>query len=89
MIQNNMVMVGLTISMHFQQFEELKFLIFSGRACPRTPLNPSRVSNGPDLGGIAMILLETRLQSGHKYPDFEANCREVYFCEIIIIFVTR
>ena len=52
-MQNNVVMVGLTVSMHFQQFEELKLLFFSGGACPRTPLNSSRVSNRPDLGGIA------------------------------------
>ena len=38
MIQNNVVMVGLIISMHFQQFEELKFLIFSKqiRHCNRS-----------------------------------------------------
>ena len=29
MIQINVVMVGLTISMHFQQFEDLKFQFFS------------------------------------------------------------
>ena len=31
MIQNNVVMVGLTISMHFQQFEELNFIYFFPR----------------------------------------------------------
>ena len=36
--KNNVVMVGLTISMHFQQFEKLKFQIFSGGAHPRAPL---------------------------------------------------
>ena len=31
-------MVGLIITVHFQQFENLKFLIFSPEgACPRTP----------------------------------------------------
>ena len=31
MIRNNAVMVGLTVSMHFQQFDDLKFQNFSGR----------------------------------------------------------
>ena len=30
-------MVGLTILMHFQQFEDFKFKNYSGRAYPRTP----------------------------------------------------
>ena len=34
MMQNNVVMVGLTVSMHFQQFEELKFLFFPGEHVP-------------------------------------------------------
>ena len=32
MMQTNEVMVGLTVSMHFQQFEDLKFQNFSGGA---------------------------------------------------------
>ena len=36
------VMVGLTISTHFQQFEDLDFLNFSGDACPRTPQKPKQ-----------------------------------------------
>ena len=35
--KNSRVMVRLTISMHFQQFKDLKFRIFSGGACPPTP----------------------------------------------------
>ena len=36
MMQNNVVMLGLTISMHFQQFEELKFL-YLPRSMPSNP----------------------------------------------------
>ena len=36
MLQNNVVMVGLTVSMHFQQFEDFKFQKFCGKAWPRT-----------------------------------------------------
>ena len=62
-------MIGMTISIHFQQFEDLIFPFYSGGAC-------SGVSNRPELGGIVPILLEisqipTRLQSGHEYPNFE------------------
>ena len=35
MIQNNVVMLGLTILMHFQQLEEHKFQNFSWGAYPR------------------------------------------------------
>ena len=56
MIQINVVMVALTISMHFQQFEDLKFRIFSGVAYTRTKL-----------GGIVPILLE----NPESCPDFE------------------
>ena len=72
-------MVGLTISMHFQQFEELKFLIYSGGACPR-----------PDLGEIVPILLEnpeSRLDFSRntsipilKISSYKPTSREVYFC---------
>ena len=37
-MQNNMVTVGLTISMHFQHSGDLKFQKFSGEAFPRIPL---------------------------------------------------
>ena len=33
-------MVGLTISMYFQQFEDFKFLFFPGGACPQPPKKP-------------------------------------------------
>ena len=36
-IQNNIVMVELKISIHFQQFQDLKFQKFSGIACSWTP----------------------------------------------------
>ena len=42
-------MVRLAISMHFQQFEDLKFLIFSGEACPGTPQTPCKVSKRREL----------------------------------------
>ena len=51
-------MVRLRILMHFQQFEDLKFQIFSREACPGTPQNPCRVSKRRELGGIVSILLE-------------------------------
>ena len=65
-------MVGLTISMHFQQFENLKFLFFPGEYVPGPPKNPCSVPNRPELGGIVPIYLRipTRLQSGHEYPNF-------------------
>ena len=82
-------MVRLTISMHFQQFEDLKFLIFSGEACPGTPKNPCRVSKRRELGGIVSILLEnpeSLLNFGGEtsIPIFNNNChkptsREIYF----------
>ena len=37
MIQNNVVMVDLTVSMHLQQLEDLKFHIFPG-SMPRTTI---------------------------------------------------
>ena len=39
-IQNNVMMAGLTDSMHFKQFEDLKFQNFYREACPRNPLKP-------------------------------------------------
>ena len=54
MIQNNVVMIGLTNSMHFQQFEDFKFQFFSGGSCSRIPLMSIRL----DLGEIVPILLE-------------------------------
>ena len=51
-------MVGLTISLHFHQFENFKFLFFPGEHAPGPLKNPCRVSNRPDLGGIVPILLE-------------------------------
>ena len=40
MIQNNVVIVGLIVSMHFQQFEDHKVQSFLKELCPRTPLSP-------------------------------------------------
>ena len=51
-------MVGLTISMHFQQFENLKFLFFPGEYVLGPTKNPCNVSNRPELGRIVPILLE-------------------------------
>ena len=83
-------MVGLTISRHLQQFEDLEFLFFSGGALPPDPppqKNPCLVSNRPELGGVVPILLKnpesrisTRLQipilknSSHKPTSREIYC---------------
>ena len=52
-----MLLVGLTILMYFQQFEDFKFLFFSGGVCPGPRYNPCRVSNRPELCGIVPIYL--------------------------------
>ena len=57
-MQIKVVILELTISMHFQQFEDLKFQIFLGGACPQAHQNPCRVSNCPDLSRIVMISAE-------------------------------
>ena len=76
--KTNVVMLGLTIWMHFQQFEDLKFLFFSGGASPRTSLKPlqsvqlpSQIRRDcPDSSWESRV--PTRLQSGHsEYPDFK------------------
>ena len=58
-------MVGLIILVHFQQFENLKFLIFSQKEhAPGPPKNPSRVANRPELGGLLEnIQVNSELQS--------------------------
>ena len=88
--KNNVVMVGLTIFMYFQQFEDLKFLFFSGGACPRTPqkplqsVQPSRIRRDcPDFTRESGT--PTRLQSGHEYSNLKNSShkptnREIYFC---------
>ena len=74
--KNNPVMVGLTILMHFQQFEDLKFLIFSGGVCPGTPqkllqsVQASRIRRDR-LDFTWESRIPTQLQSGHEYLDFE------------------
>ena len=83
-------MVGLTISMYFQQFEDLKFLIFPGEHAPGPPKNPCKVSNRPELGGIVPISLEnpeSRLDSSRdssipilKNSSHKPTSRETYFC---------
>ena len=46
-------MVGLKVSMHFQQFEGPQISIFSPKEhASRPPKTPWRVSNRPSLGGI-------------------------------------
>ena len=69
-------MIRLTILMHFQQFEDLKFPIFSEGACPRIlqkPLQSVQVSwirrDCPNFTWESRI--PTQLQSGHEYPDFQ------------------
>ena len=56
--KNDVIVVGLTIWMHFQQFEDLNFLIFTGEHAPVPPKNPCRVSNYLKISGIVPILLE-------------------------------
>ena len=59
-------MVKLAISMHFQQFVDLKFCYFFRGNMPPDPRypppkknpNPCRVSKCPELGGIVPISLE-------------------------------
>ena len=94
-------MVRLTILMYFQQFEELKFRIFSGGACSPPPpphkKNPCRVSKRPELGGIVPILLEnpeSRLNFSRdtsisilNKSSHKPTSREIYFGKIVIIFV--
>ena len=88
-------MVGLTISTHFQQFEDLKFLNFSGGACRRTPppkKNPSRVSNRPELGENVSILLENsesqlELSQDTSIPILKnifhkSTSREIFFVKL-------
>ena len=73
----NVVVVGLTISMHFRQFGGLKFLIFSEGTCPRTSLKPLQ---SVQLSRFRRDCLDSTwesripapLQLGHgEYPDFE------------------
>ena len=65
-------MVGLIISVHFQQFENLKFLIFSGRACPRISQKPKQSSQPSRIRQFTWeSRIPTWLQSEHEYPDFE------------------
>ena len=83
-------MVGSTISMYFQQFEDLKFLFFPGEHVPEPPKNPCEVSNCPELGGIVPILLEnpeSRLDSSRdpsipilKNSSHKPTSREIDFC---------
>ena len=53
-------MVGLIISVHFQQFENLKFLIFFWKEHA-----PSKVANRPELGGL--------LENPKSQIDFSQN----------------
>ena len=71
-------MVGLTISVHFQQFEDFRFLFFSGGACPRILLKPlqsvqpSRFRRDcPNFTRESRI--STQLQSGYENPNFEVQ----------------
>ena len=53
-----LVMVRLTISMHFSSLKTSNFYFLPGEHAPGTPQNPCRVSNRPELGRIVTILLE-------------------------------
>ena len=86
-------MVGLTISMHIQQYEELKFLNFSGGACPRTlqkpkqSVQPSRI-RWECLDFTRKFRIPTRLKSGLEHPDFEEQLsqankqRNIFFVKL-------
>ena len=67
--------------MHFQQFEYLEFLFFSGEHAPGPPppppkkkplqsVQPSRVRRDSPVFTWESRN-PTRLQSGHEYPNFE------------------
>ena len=81
----------------FQQFENLKFLIFFRKEhAPGSPKNPSKVANHPELGGLLenpesrfdfsrnTSILRILKNSSHK-----PKSRDIYFCKIIMIFVMR
>ena len=86
-------MVGLIISVHFQQFENLKFLIFSRKEhAPGPPKSPSRVANRPELGGLLenpesrldfsrntsiLILKNTSLQANEQRNIFLLNYHNI------------
>ena len=55
-------MVGLTISMYFQQFENLKFLFLSGGACHRPPKNPLQSVQPSRIWRIVLILHKVTVQ---------------------------
>ena len=86
MIQNNVVMVGLTISVHFQQFEDMKFLIFF-LGNPLKLLQSVQSSefrrNCPDFTCESRI--PTWLQLGHEYPDFEDQLSQTNEQRIIFL----
>ena len=74
----NVVVVGLTIWMHFQQFEDFKFLIFYEGIRSWTSLKPlqsvqlSRRFRRDCLDSTWESRIPVWLQSGHgEYPDFE------------------
>ena len=88
--KNNVVMVGLTISMHFRQLEDLKFLFFPEEHAPRTPqkplqsVQPSRIwRHCPNFTWESRI--PTRLQSGHEYPNFEERLSQAHEQRIIFL----
>ena len=69
MTQNNVVMLGLTISMHFQQFEDLDIHIFSEGACPWTP--PKSLQSVQSWAG-------TRVPQIWKISSHKPTSREIY-----------
>ena len=74
-----MVMVRLTISMHFQKSEDLKFLIFFRGSIPRGPPPKKKTLQSVQASRIRRDCLDfiwesripTQLQWGNEYPDFE------------------
>ena len=81
-----LMMVGLTISMHFQQFEDLKVQLFPGGPCSRIPLKTLAESSiCSDLGGIVPILLENPESRFDFSRDtniliLKTASRGIYFC---------
>ena len=69
-------MVVLTISMHFQQFEDLKFLFFFRGSMPPDPPKPLQSTQPSQIRRDCLDFtwesrIPTRPKSEHEYPNFE------------------
>ena len=75
-MQNNLVMVGLTISVHFQQFEDIKFIFFSEGAYPRTPKTLAECPTVPIYAELSWFYLRIPIL---KISSHKSTSREIYF----------